>query len=78
MMGGCAMGGYMMVFFWAFIIIVVIALVKWIGPTSGRSRQRRDDSNSGDNSAALDILKQRYARGEIDEQELQEKKRALL
>jgi hypothetical protein len=35
------------------------------------------DGRSGGDSKALDILKQRYARGEIDEQEFQKRKRDL-
>ena len=56
-----------MALFWIFLIIGIIALVKgtW---GSGASAQEK---------AALDILKERYARGEIEKEEFEQKKRDL-
>lgn len=79
MMGGYGMtggfgggfGGFFMIFFWVLIIIGIVVLVKWMGNSSGAAGQ------SGSDSKALDILKERYARGEIDEQEFQKRKRDL-
>ena len=56
--------------FWIFLIIGIIALVKgtwgW-GASAGRSREK----------TALDILRERYARGEIEKEEFEQKKRDL-
>lgn len=69
--GGYGFGGIFMILWWVLIIIGIVALVKWIGASSGAGGR-----SSGD-SKALDILKERYARGEIDEQEFQKRKRDL-
>ncbi len=62
------MGLAMMIFWWVLIIVVFVALIKWlIGNRRGRGNQ-----------SALDILKQRYARGEIDSQEFEEKRKNLV
>lgn len=68
MAGGFGFGGIFMILWWVLIIVGVVALVKWVVMSSG--------GRSGD-SQALEILKQRYARGEIDEQEFQKRKREL-
>ena len=76
MMGGYGMtdgfgfGGIFMVLWWILIIIGIVALVKWTNKSPGT-----DSRDSG--SKALDILKERYARGEIDEQEFQKRKHDL-
>ncbi|MFO7890438.1 MAG: SHOCT domain-containing protein [bacterium] len=58
--------------FWIVIIVAIIwAIRHFTGP--GRS----DGSASGSESA-LDVLKKRYASGEIDKQEFEEKKRDIL
>lgn len=77
MMGGWGtgwFGGIFMLVFWVLIIIGLIFLIRWlIQSTKGESG--RIMSNS---SRALDILKERYARGEIDKHEFEEKKKDLL
>ncbi len=71
MAGGFGFGWIFMVLWWALIIVGIVALVKWVATSSG------GNGRSGGDSKALDILKQRYARGEIDEQEFQKRKRDL-
>jgi len=77
MMGEWGMGwfgGIFMVIFWVFIIVGVVFLIKWLvqSPKRHSSLGRTDTS-----SRALDILKERYARGEINKQEFEEKKKDL-
>jgi putative membrane protein len=74
MMGGAGwwgIGMIGMVLWWLLIILAIVLLVKWVfgRPPGHGERQPRDRS--------LDILKERYARGEIDKQEFEEKKRDL-
>jgi len=75
--GGWGMGwfgGIFMIIFWILIIIGLVFLIKWlVQSTKGNSGSPRIGSSS-----ALEILKERYARGEINKQEFEEKKRDLL
>jgi putative membrane protein len=57
----------MMLVFWGLIIAGLILGVRWLGG-QGR-REGRDE--------ALEILRQRYARGDIDKQEFESRKRDL-
>mgnify|MGYP001584391685 FL=1 len=62
---GAAMGwGVLWMLLWLGLpILAIIALVTWIS----RADSRRQDKS------ALDILKERYARGEIDRAEFEQK-----
>jgi len=56
------------IIFWVALLVGIVLLVVWLVKTvSGRGRQE----------SALDILKKRYARGEITKEEFEEKKRDL-
>ncbi len=68
---GGGFGWVFMILFWVLIIVSILALVKWMGTSSSAS------GRSGSDNKALDILKERYARGEIDEQEFQKRKHEL-
>lgn len=59
-------GGLMMVVLWALLIAAIVWLV----------RELRGQGNGG-GSRALDILKERYAKGEIDKAEFDSKKKDL-
>lgn len=67
---GFGFGGLYMLLFWAVIIAVIVFAVKWIFEGSSRT-----DSPIG--KSALDVLKERYARGEIGKDEFEQKKRDL-
>jgi len=64
--GGLAMM-LMMLVFWGLVIAGLIVGLRWL------IRQGR----SGGRDEALEILRQRYARGEIDKQEFEARKRDL-
>ncbi|HEY4495863.1 MAG TPA: SHOCT domain-containing protein [Candidatus Paceibacterota bacterium] len=62
-------GGFMMLLFWAAVIIFVVWLVREV---SGRNNEK-PNSNS-----ALEILKERYAKGEINKEEFEAKKKDII
>lgn len=65
-------GALHMLLFWAFLIIVIVVLVRWLA-AQGVFGERGESSGS----RALEILKERYARGEIGKEEFEQKKRDL-
>lgn len=72
MMGSWGTGGFGMIFmtvFWLLAIFGLIFLLKWIFPF------KKDKIES--DLTAIEILKQRYARGEIDKAEFESKKQTL-
>lgn len=72
MMWGWGMGMMvMMLVFWGLVIAGVVLLVRWLaGLGSGRDGGGRADR-------ALEILRERYARGEIDREEFESRRRDL-
>lgn len=66
---GMGFGGIFMWLFWLLVVIGVVWIVKMM-VGNGKKGQQADRS-------ALDILKERYARGEIDQQEFEQKRRDL-
>ena len=72
--GIAGMGFVFMAFFWIIVIWLIVALVRSaFGHDHGYHRHHGWE----DGDRALDILKERYAKGEIDKQEFEEKKKDL-
>ncbi len=69
--GWIGLGVVHMLLFWALIILLIAALVRWL------STPADDGVPPRQSASALDILNERYARGEIDREEYQAKKRDL-
>ena len=63
-------GGLGMILFWIALVAVVIIVLKMF---SGKSENK--ESNSG---TPMDVLKRRYASGEIGRDEFEQKKRDLV
>ena len=60
-----------MALYWGVLILLIVLLARWIFGKHGVSEQRTADKT------ALDILKERYARGEIGKDEFDQKKRDI-
>lgn len=66
---------FIVMIFWILVIIGVVLLIVWLvnqNKTSTESKSQDEISDS-----AMEILKQRYAKGEISEDEFEEMKRKL-
>ena len=66
--GGWIFGPLMMIVFIALIVGVVVLVVRWLGGGAVQGSKPK---------AALDILEERFARGEIDKDEFDDRRRAL-
>jgi putative membrane protein len=65
---GMGFGGIFMILFWVLVLLGVVALAKWLfsGAAGGGSGRR-----------PLDILKERYARGDITREQYEQMRRDL-
>jgi len=59
-----------LILFWVLMILVIVLLIQRIRTSKGNGREAGPAAES-----ALDILKKRYARGEINKEEYLEKKK---
>ena len=65
-------GPLMMIVFIAAIVAVVILMVRWLGGSGHGTAPHPPPGRT-----SLDILKERFARGEIDKEEFEERRRVL-
>ena len=73
--GGSGFGGIFMLLFWGLIIWGIFALIR---SGSGHSCCGHGHGEKGHGEkTALDILKERYAKGEINKEEFEAKKKDL-
>lgn len=59
-----------MVIWWVLLVMLVLAAIRWLSERAGQSGGARGKS-------ALEILQERYAKGEIEKKEYEEKRKAL-
>lgn len=76
MMGPGMMGGFGTMFFMPILWIVFLGIIIWAVVAAVRPGES-SRSDSATTSSALEVLKKRYARGEINKEEYEEKKRDL-
>lgn len=67
---GMGFGMVFMLLFWVLVILGIAALIRWLMVQQSPSRGSRDKS-------PLDIVQERYARGEINREEYEQKKQDL-
>jgi putative membrane protein len=66
--GWAIMGWIMMVVVWGLIVVGIVALVRLLGTRSAGGPQRPADT-------ALEVLRRRYAAGELTKEQFEEMKR---
>ena len=71
---GWLLGPVMMILFLAIAVAVVVLIVRWLGGTGHGGSAA---PSAPPRKHAIDILKDRFARGEIEKEELEEKRRIL-
>ena len=69
--GGWFFGPLMMILVLAAIVGLVVLIVRWLGASGTGS------APIGSEQTPLDVLKHRFARGEIDQKEFEERRRVL-
>lgn len=63
-------GWIFMVLVWVLVVVGIIALIRWLGMSSSNSHETQQKT-------PLQILHERYARGEIEREEFEQKRRDL-
>ena len=71
-----SLGWIFMILWWVLIIVGIVAFIKWLTRKS-RSTHHNEKPARPAGGSALDVLKERYAKGEINKQEFEEKKKDL-
>ena len=66
-------GSLMMIIFWGGIVVLIVLLVRWLGGASTSSHAPLLPSRQ----TPLEILQARFAKGEIDKEEYEERRKLL-
>ena len=70
-------GWIFMILWWVLIIAGIVALIKWLTSQSRGTHHNEKPFDSTQGKSALEILQERYAKGEINKQDFEEKKKDL-
>ena len=70
--GGMILGPLMMIIFIAVIVVIVVIAIRWLGSAGSDATQK-----GGPTESPIDILKERFARGEIDRADFEERRQVL-
>lgn len=74
---GMIFGPIIMIAFLVIAVMIGLALMRAFGMAPPGGCHRGDPSGQGSSRRALEILEERFAKGEIDKEEFEEKKRLL-
>ena len=76
--GGWGIGGMiMMIFFWAVIIVGAVLIIRYFTTGHGGVSSGQGAGSIAPGRDPLEILRERYAKGEIDTEEFEQRKRTL-
>jgi putative membrane protein len=67
---GPGFGWIFMILFWGVVIVGIVAIVRWV-------LEQRSERSAPRGRTPLDVLRERYARGEIEREEFEQKRRDL-
>jgi len=69
--GHMLFGGFFMILFWAGLVLLIFLAARWFADNPSGNEAAREEKT------ALEILAERFARGEIDKQEYEDRKKTL-
>ena len=75
--GGWLLGGLLMLLFWIVVIVLTFLIIRAVLHPGGATYQGPTAGPAVRNERALEILKERYARGEITREQYQEMRHDL-
>ncbi|MDZ7611562.1 MAG: SHOCT domain-containing protein [Candidatus Moranbacteria bacterium] len=81
---GALMGFVFTLIFWALVVAGIVYLVKYLvsrdkeDELQGQEGKKIDSEKGKPSDKALEVLRERYAKGEIDKREFDQKKKDLL
>lgn len=70
-------GPILMIVFWALVVTAIVLFIRYIVKQSRMQREYRPHHGPEGQDAALEVLKMRYAKGEIGKEEFEEKRKDL-
>lgn len=70
-------GGPFMWFFWLLLLVALVLVIKAVAGSRGGSTESGDSEGKTHHQSASEILKERYARGEIEREEYEQKRKDL-
>ena len=70
---GMIIGPLTMIIFIAAVVVLVVVAIRWLSSSTHHGHELHPPLNK----TPLDILKERFARGEIDKEEFEERRRLL-
>ncbi len=71
-------GAFLSILSWVVLIIIIVWIIRWVfGWHHHRGPRMMGPHNPWMQNSALDLLKERYAKGEINKAEFDEKKKDL-
>lgn len=73
---GMGFGFLFMILFWVLVVLAIVALFRWLQLQSQSGRDQGGGDRARDKTP-LEIVRERYAHGEIDREEYEQKKKDL-